>query len=308
MPEEKKGEKLGYVYDYSSGQFILTTPEDVKAREEWYAKYPGRPTFQDVTLGRKPSMVAALQGLLPYEIEGMVKTPLLPPTPLSLPVQQYLTDVAQLVADWRDKGYLNPDQAKAYFDQAANDIQQSGLTQRTFLSDEVTQWRARRQQRVLTPENLPERRRETAAENIATQKQQEVEQAPAMADYTSKKYAIISNPTMNFQQKDAALRELTTTLSNMGLTEYEIAQEYNVAKELAAQQLSQSEQAQMRGGGAELGEAQALGIPIEDFRLKKRGLLTPQEQMSADAEAEQKRKWDELKKFASMSRQRIATV
>lgn len=278
MPEEKKGEQQGYVYDYASGQFILTTLEEVKAREAYYAKYPaaGIPT-------------AATRVLFPKT--GIVGNILPPTTPLSFPVLQYLKDAASLIDHWRELGYLTPQQAQSYYDAVRADIAQGGLTQRTYLSNEVAQWRERQTQTRATPENRMERTRESIAERIAEEKANEAEIQPAMTDITNRAYAILGNTTMSFQQKGAALRELSTGLLSQGMTQYEATQWFNRMQDVAGAQLSETE----RG--------QAQGVPIQVAEM--RGIKSPEE---LALEEEQRKKWDELKKFASMGRQRVTSL
>lgn len=279
------GEQQGYVYDYATGKFILTTPEEVKAREAWYAQYPGQVKTRDIWQGTTP----------------------LPSTPRSAVVIKYTKDTENLLDYWQQEGYITQAQADMYYDQAMTHVEQYGLTSAAPLVGEIEKWKEREliKATTATPENRMERKRAGIAERIAEEKQLGVEQAPAMTDYTNKKYAIIGNPSLTFQRKDIALRELSMNMQKIGLTKLEATQLYNDAKLLAFQQLPKQEQATMQSGAMEISEAQTLGLTAEEYRRQKTGIKSP-EQLAA--EAEQKRKWDELKTFYSMNRQRVTKL
>ena len=293
MPEPT--ERKGYVYDYATGQFILVTPEEVKAREEWYAQY-----------GTRLARVPATPGIeVPRTAELFPS--LTPSTPLSAPVQEYLMDAARLAKYWQEQGYLTPAQAKEYYDQVVADITQSGLTSKTFMNREIAQWKERERlmsKERATPENMLERKRKGIEERIAAEKALEAERVPAMADYIQRKYDILSNSELSYQRKDAALRNLAMGMRKAGLSEGETTQLYYDAKLLAFQQLSSQEQAGMQAGAIEASEAQAAGMDVLTYRKQKAG-KTP-EQLAA--EEEQKRRYAEVQKWATNRQERIAKL
>lgn len=240
VTEAPTGEAPSYVYDYTTGQWVLATPEEVAKREAWYGQLKGE--------------------------RGVIEAP------LPLAVSQYIDDVMGYVNYYQRVGNITQTQAEAYLQAVETHILDYGLSSKTPYYKEVMQWREYQAQEAetkvgLTQEQLYEKaqeeaRRGTERETVRARVMRE--SAPRDPDYLAKKAAILANPDFSYQEKVyVQLRALTKQLqAQYGLNDMVTNDLYQQANFEAFEQLPpEYQQWYQLGGGGGAVETLRRGIP-----------------------------------------------